>query len=213
MILFLYYYLNACAALGVAPLGVAYLPEPTRVWAQVCNSCEPRRVDVSGDLIRYGDARFTKIVAEHEACHVYLGHTKEWMMAHFFDAVSAEDAARACTEERFWTSRATEYALAARAREWARRSSHPRLHPRPAGARDRPQHLGARVPAVLLRAAPAHHVVARPLSDPRPDARHEGPALRRHPAVLTVRDEVQDAADGEAALDPAGEVVHHTPRS
>jgi len=117
MTLFLWYYLHACAALGVAPLPVAVSTLP--VWAKLCNSCEVRQVLVSPELVEYGDARFSRIVAEHEACHQFLGHDRAWSTNPFASSTSeAEAEARLCTEEHFWTSREVENGIAERATAW-----------------------------------------------------------------------------------------------
>lgn len=117
MILFLWYYLHACLTLGVAPLPVVISELP--VWAKLCNSCEVRQVLISPELVEYGDVRFTRIVAEHEACHQFLGHDRAWSVNPFASSTSeAEEEARTCTEEKFWTSRETEEQIAAAARQW-----------------------------------------------------------------------------------------------
>ena len=119
MILFLWYYLHACTALGVVPLPVS--TSPINVWAKVCNSCEVRKVIVSPDLIEYNNARFTRIVAEHEACHIFLGHDRAWSVNPYSSGASGEEDARRCTEERFWSERETEEGIVAKATEWDRK--------------------------------------------------------------------------------------------
>jgi hypothetical protein len=118
--LFLYYYLLACAQLGVIPLPVTLLPANQVHWAQVCNSCETRQVQVAPEMIEYNNARFTRAVAQHEACHIYLGHTLEFLIGRFWIVPNVEEETRDCSADQFWSSREYEDALAVDAKAWLR---------------------------------------------------------------------------------------------
>lgn len=118
MLLFLYYYLSACLTLGVTPLPVSMLEADHPHWGQVCNNCEPRQVRVSPELLEYGNARFTRAVAEHEACHIFLGHTMAVVREKFLLDGDIEDEAKQCQEEHFWTSRETIASLNEAAGVW-----------------------------------------------------------------------------------------------
>jgi hypothetical protein len=61
--------------MGIEMLPVVLEPDAT-AWALTCNSCEPRTWVVHPDLIEYGQENpdVLRLVAFHEACHVYRGH-------------------------------------------------------------------------------------------------------------------------------------------
>lgn len=90
----------ACNAMGIEPLPVAVdvkAGTDRNHWAETCNTCSPRMWLVSKDLLDYNDAEWYRVVAYHEACHVYMGHDADWVGQHGVDI--AEVGIQNCIEQ------------------------------------------------------------------------------------------------------------------
>jgi hypothetical protein len=115
-----YFYIAASAVLGVKPLPVVMdIPANAPILGQICNGCDVRVARFSEFLVQYGDARFAQSVAAHEACHVYLGHTSEWVVS--YGARVAEEQVTVCLEEKFGITPEEDDRMSAEAAEvWAK---------------------------------------------------------------------------------------------
>lgn len=118
---FLAFILAACQSMGIETLPVAVdakVSTERNNWAETCNHCEPRMWRISEELLEYGDAEFLRVVAYHEACHVYLGHDKDWVDLH--GAIAAEIPIPICIQTFAQLTPARLQEITDKANAWAR---------------------------------------------------------------------------------------------
>ena len=112
---FMYWVLIASWQMWVAVLPIE-VKEMPKIWGELCNSCQTRKIIVSQDTLDYGNPEFTRLTAYHEVCHVKLGHNVE-----YFDEYphwGAEREVRACLEQFAGISAEKQKEMARLAAEW-----------------------------------------------------------------------------------------------
>ena len=89
-------------------------------WAATCVSCVPNRYTITHQTICYNNQEFTRYVAYHEACHVFMGHDLERHEAGFSSDV-AEHQANLCMTHFMGVTFDDIYEVGRKANAWEKR--------------------------------------------------------------------------------------------